>query len=551
MMIALLTQIVAQTNSYTFHSGNLNSTAPPMATQTVFEPTSTAKRINILWFASLTLSLITASFSILVKQWLREYLSGEYTSPQARLRTRHFRTPGLTDWRVFGIAALLPLMLQLALALFFVGLCFFTLDIHSSVGNTTIPLVAGWAFLFVAALLSPALSPRCPYKVPLLKPVMQLVRSGLFRLVRVLKRFPPIPDKSAWVVPRDWVWSLLAYTEEDVVKYSHTDVDILVAVDATQADDQLVLKMCSALQEAHTNPEVVVEFVLKIIGLRLGTSFPERPLPMMLDLLQLPVRLSTILMDTTAEVLRREVLRYSPSEPIKWTPWMRDCLALLVAKLPCRLSDKAAAVMTLYLTATHEERVRGTVKQMIPRVPQDERFALCLHILQRLRSALQTLHIFQFRLAASLIIRRCCCTCNGPSAICVNFSAVIQNHIIPPVLLDYIFELYSDYLLRQIQVGVTWGEWHQTLTSTVLEQYRVDRQLTPYTSPPWHGVLKELGRHLTTNRNICPMFYQHLYSPTGWYCAAGVAFCDIYIWSAGARLLTFRGCQHTLIGIHA
>ncbi|KAI0697980.1 hypothetical protein BC835DRAFT_1269621, partial [Cytidiella melzeri] len=153
-IILLLQQIASQNNS---------TTAPPIS-QPAFQPTKNAIRVNVLWFGSFTLALVSASFAILVKQWLREYLSGEYTSPQARLRVRHFRNPGLDDWKVFEITAILPLLLQLSLALFLIGLCFFTAEVHSTIGHTTIPLVAAWGFLFVAASFAPVLSPRCPYK---------------------------------------------------------------------------------------------------------------------------------------------------------------------------------------------------------------------------------------------------------------------------------------------------------------------------------------------------------------------------------------------------
>ncbi|KAI0689393.1 hypothetical protein BC835DRAFT_1232096, partial [Cytidiella melzeri] len=173
VMIALMQQMVMQTQSYTFNSGFLNSTTPLNLQRPPFTPTINAVRVNVLWFASLVLSLISASFGILVKQWLREYLAGEYTSPQARLRVRHFRNPGLSDWKVFEIAGILPLLLQLSLALFLVGLCFFTAEVHNSVGHTTLPLVAGWAFLLIAASVAPVLSPRCPYKTTLLKSIMR------------------------------------------------------------------------------------------------------------------------------------------------------------------------------------------------------------------------------------------------------------------------------------------------------------------------------------------------------------------------------------------
>ncbi|KAI0697972.1 hypothetical protein BC835DRAFT_1269539 [Cytidiella melzeri] len=83
-MILLLQQIASQTNSYSFNDGFLTSTTAPPNSQPAFRPTENAIRVNVLWFGSFTLALVSASFAILVKQWLREYLSGEYTSPQAR-----------------------------------------------------------------------------------------------------------------------------------------------------------------------------------------------------------------------------------------------------------------------------------------------------------------------------------------------------------------------------------------------------------------------------------------------------------------------------------
>ncbi|PSR70660.1 hypothetical protein PHLCEN_2v13465 [Hermanssonia centrifuga] len=86
--VQLLRQISRQTNSYTSLAGALNPTVSPPASNEfqAFTPSTSAICVNLLWFASLILSLMTASFGILVKQWLREYLAGEYTSPLARLR---------------------------------------------------------------------------------------------------------------------------------------------------------------------------------------------------------------------------------------------------------------------------------------------------------------------------------------------------------------------------------------------------------------------------------------------------------------------------------
>ncbi|KAI0776448.1 hypothetical protein BC629DRAFT_1241246, partial [Irpex lacteus] len=110
--------------------GSMFTHSTPSSSSSPFQPPITAIRINILWFASLVISLATASFAILVKQWLRAYMAFATASPQGQLRVRHFRRNGLTAWRVFGIASTLPLLLQISLALFFAGLCMFTWDVH-------------------------------------------------------------------------------------------------------------------------------------------------------------------------------------------------------------------------------------------------------------------------------------------------------------------------------------------------------------------------------------------------------------------------------------
>ncbi|KAI0776499.1 hypothetical protein BC629DRAFT_1701578, partial [Irpex lacteus] len=84
------------------------SMSTPSTPSSPFQPSISAIHINILWFASLVISLATASFAILVKQWLRGYMAFATASPQGQLRVRHFRRSGLTAWRVFGIASSLP-----------------------------------------------------------------------------------------------------------------------------------------------------------------------------------------------------------------------------------------------------------------------------------------------------------------------------------------------------------------------------------------------------------------------------------------------------------
>ena len=117
--VALLRNISVQLDGLRIASPSLDPAPPPTSSlSVVFQPSDADIAVNVCWFASLLLSLSTASFGILVKSWLREYLAIDRTVPLERLRIRYSRHLGLEMWKLFDIAAALPLILQLSLALF-------------------------------------------------------------------------------------------------------------------------------------------------------------------------------------------------------------------------------------------------------------------------------------------------------------------------------------------------------------------------------------------------------------------------------------------------
>lgn len=407
VMILLMQQLASQTQSYSLNNGFVNSTAQPMQTIPVFTPSVNAIRVNVLWFASLTLSLVSASFSILVKQWLREYLSGEYTSPQARLRIRHFRNPGLGHWKVFEIAAVLPLLLQLSLGLFLIGLCFFTADIHETIGHTTLPLVAGWGFLFCAAAFAPALSPRCPYKMPLLKSVTKTMRKLIFRTILWAKDVSDRTTISFTHIPTKWTYEILSYDEEDAVLTDNNDVDVLIAVDSIQSDEQLLSVMWDALQQTQLDPTDSVTFVLKIISHRLQRDVSAIPSNVFLDLKRLPKQTVTSIMSMVAEILRNEIIRQSPTnitKVIEWTPWMKDCIYILLSETSCPAPTAVNQVLSLLLADSL--RYITLFDIIHSRVPDSNTFP---HVLERLRGALILIKGEDMLEAVTMLMRQYFC----------------------------------------------------------------------------------------------------------------------------------------------
>lgn len=261
--------------------GMVNSTTTTtgtLAPVTTSTPSANYIRVNVLWFASLMISLIAASFAIFVKQWLREYLTVQNPSPQARLRVRHLRYPQLALWKVFEIAAVLPLLLQLSLGLFFVGMCYFTSEIHSSIVHTTVPLVVGWAACFLSVTLLPFVFPRCPYRTPLLKGIVyswhrrffrnmddsenEHTQGTLFRhrarvaVINVWRQFSCLCADPQQQISRArsavgntwnqfsrlyarWREHVQCSDEAEAAASSGADIDILASVDTIQSNDEL------------------------------------------------------------------------------------------------------------------------------------------------------------------------------------------------------------------------------------------------------------------------------------------------------------------------
>ncbi len=106
----------------------LSSAVNPTAN---FTPATSIAWVNGLWFTSLSLSLSAALISVLVKQWLHHYMILPSGTPRERSRIRQYRYMGLHKWQVPLIIGLLPMLMHLALAFFFVGLVVFLGPMHS------------------------------------------------------------------------------------------------------------------------------------------------------------------------------------------------------------------------------------------------------------------------------------------------------------------------------------------------------------------------------------------------------------------------------------
>ncbi|KAK0238837.1 hypothetical protein EDD85DRAFT_522103 [Armillaria nabsnona] len=132
-----------------------------------FRPSTSDSWVNGLWFTSLSLSLSTALFAVLIKQWIHQYMSVQSGTPRDRCRLHQFRYMGLQRWGVDLIIGLLPVLMSMSLALFLVGLVLFIIPLRVSIASVvgSVTFIAFAAYLITNFL--PVLYPSCPYKTPL------------------------------------------------------------------------------------------------------------------------------------------------------------------------------------------------------------------------------------------------------------------------------------------------------------------------------------------------------------------------------------------------
>ncbi len=117
---------------------------------------------------------------MLCKQWLREYIRDAGRSSKDALCVRQMRLEGLSAWKVEGIISTIPLLLQVALVLFFIGVLELLWPLEKTVAIpftviaalvvlfllfTTLAPSTQYCYVVLRRSLAP-LPPQCPYKSP-------------------------------------------------------------------------------------------------------------------------------------------------------------------------------------------------------------------------------------------------------------------------------------------------------------------------------------------------------------------------------------------------
>ena len=151
--------LIHNMNNSLFPDANQNSTAWT-------SPPSEIVTVQSLLYASLAVSLFSAFFAMLGKQWVNRYLRNRGGSAADKSRDRQRKLDGLQNWHFHLAIESVPVMLQFALLLLGCALSRYLWTISHTVAGVIIGVmlfgVTSYAFLTLAATLYY----NCPYQTP-------------------------------------------------------------------------------------------------------------------------------------------------------------------------------------------------------------------------------------------------------------------------------------------------------------------------------------------------------------------------------------------------
>jgi hypothetical protein len=134
-----------------------------------FNPSGTIVAVNVLWFLSLLLSLFAALFAFFAKQWLYVYSKWSEGARPGRdmLLLRNFYRNGFEKWHLTDVIDTLPVLLQLALLLFAIGLVAYLWILNIAVAIVASVAVLTMICMATVTIALPIFYADCPYKSPL------------------------------------------------------------------------------------------------------------------------------------------------------------------------------------------------------------------------------------------------------------------------------------------------------------------------------------------------------------------------------------------------
>ncbi|KAJ7659234.1 hypothetical protein DFH06DRAFT_1297374 [Mycena polygramma] len=164
-----------------------------------------------LLYTSLFTTLLAALLAVLGKQWVMHYqAAGSRGTIEERGLERQRKLDGLHKWKLDMVLQMFPLLLQVALLLFWSGLSVYLWPIHHSIAGLVTVLtllgISSYILLLGSAILfpdSPFQTPLAPFLKPLFLTTFQFLQATVVKLQNTTRHVWPLLASSR--KPRIWL----------------------------------------------------------------------------------------------------------------------------------------------------------------------------------------------------------------------------------------------------------------------------------------------------------------------------------------------------------
>jgi hypothetical protein len=184
----------------------LHNTSMPSYKPVNFKAPRWAVRVNSYLYVSLGCTLSSALIAVLALQWIADYdmTQSGITNPREQALYRHSRFEGLKKWYMPEIIAALPMLLHMALVLFFMGLIEWLVQTNMTVAITMAIVVCVVIAFYMITQAAASIFPSAPFRTPL-SHLFKRIGTALERLFRKIARhsLTSIGQHNYTIVPDD------------------------------------------------------------------------------------------------------------------------------------------------------------------------------------------------------------------------------------------------------------------------------------------------------------------------------------------------------------
>jgi len=216
-----------------------------------FSPPEHIVIVNALFYASLGVMLLAAFIAMLIKSWVREFDRGlrAMSVPEQRAKTREFRYLGMERWKLREMVGVLPLLIQISILLFSIGLVLFLFHISTpSFGVTTAILGIGIVYYGTTTSISVFVT-SSPFHSPLSRALATVYRRAHVYLSGLICRIvsPDMGNTRATALGR------LRRSVRIILdkSYPYLEKNFEVPIERSRFDEVQLSTVASALQRIH------------------------------------------------------------------------------------------------------------------------------------------------------------------------------------------------------------------------------------------------------------------------------------------------------------